>query len=127
MFFEFIRLLRERGNHKLWSSTFAMQKHPTDGGFLATASMAYQYSAEDTAPVRRTALPRQSVDQENVKGIFSSGRGWDFAIVLCELATLGYGVEYTLVNSKDYGVPQSKERVYMIGNLTSCAAKICGC
>ena len=41
LFFEFIRLLREGGNHKPVSSTFATQKHPMDGGFLATASMAY--------------------------------------------------------------------------------------
>lgn len=55
---------------------------------------------------------------ENVKGIFSSGGGWDFAHVLCELALLGYGIEYALVNSKDYGVPQNRERVYIICDLT---------
>ena len=55
---------------------------------------------------------------ENVKGIFSSGGGRDFAVVLCELAALGYGVEYALVNSKDYGVPQNRERVYIIGDIT---------
>ena len=37
LFFEFVRLLRERGDHKPWSSTFAMQKHLSGGGFLAAA------------------------------------------------------------------------------------------
>ena len=39
-------------------------------------------------------------------------------ILLCELAALGYGIEYALVNSKDYGVPQNRERVYIIGDIT---------
>ncbi len=36
----------------------------------------------------------------------------DFAEVLIELATLGYGVEYALLNSSAFGVPQSRERIY---------------
>lgn len=55
---------------------------------------------------------------ENVKGLFSSGRGGDFAEILCELATLGYGVEYALINSKDYGVPQNRECIYIVCDLT---------
>ena len=73
LFFEFIRLLSERGDHR----------------------------------------PR-CVILENVKGLFSADCGWDFGEVLFELAALGYGVEYALLNSKDYGVPQSRERV--LGN-----------
>lgn len=56
---------------------------------------------------------------ENVKGILSSNNTTDFGIVLYELATLGYGVEYALLNSKNFGVPQNRERVYIICDITS--------
>lgn len=36
----------------------------------------------------------------------------DFAEVLFELAALGYGVEYALLNSSAFGVPQNRERIY---------------
>ena len=70
--------------------------------------MDYPRSAEDTAPIQRTAFLKEKCWKENVKGIFSSGGGRDFAIVLYELAALGYSIEYALVNSKDFGVPQSR-------------------
>jgi len=55
---------------------------------------------------------------ENVKGLFSSGESRDFGIVLYTLAKLGYGIEYALLNSKDFGVPQNRERVYIICDST---------
>ena len=54
---------------------------------------------------------------ENVKGMLSSNNGWDFACILIEMESLGYDIEYQLFNSKDFGVPQNRERVYTIGHL----------
>lgn len=54
---------------------------------------------------------------ENVKGIFSAGRGFDFLRCVVELGQLGYDLEYQLLNSKYFGVPQNRERVYIVGRL----------
>lgn len=54
---------------------------------------------------------------ENVKGLLSSHAGWDFLDYLGELAEAGYDVEWDVFNSRDFGVPQSRERVYTIGHL----------
>jgi len=51
---------------------------------------------------------------ENVKNLFSVSRGFDFATVLYSLASLGYHIEYGLFNSKLFGVPQHRERVYIV-------------
>ncbi|NCB03892.1 MAG: DNA (cytosine-5-)-methyltransferase, partial [Clostridia bacterium] len=56
---------------------------------------------------------------ENVKGLLSSNAGWDFLEYLGELAEAGYDCEWQIFNSKDYGVPQNRERVYTIGRLRS--------
>jgi DNA (cytosine-5)-methyltransferase 1 len=56
---------------------------------------------------------------ENVKGLFSSGDSLDFAVVLSELAALGYGIEWSLTNSKNFGLAQNRERVYIICDSTS--------
>lgn len=54
---------------------------------------------------------------ENVKGMLSSNGGRDFLAIITEMAELGYDVEWQLFNSKNYGVPQNRERVYTIGHL----------
>lgn len=54
---------------------------------------------------------------ENVKGMLSSNSGWDFAAIQAEMGELGYDVQWELINSKDFGVPQNRERVYTIGHL----------
>lgn len=56
---------------------------------------------------------------ENVKGLLSSNVGWDFLEYICELAEAGYDVQWQVFNSKDYGVPQNRERVYTVGHLRS--------
>lgn len=54
---------------------------------------------------------------ENVKNLLSINRGRDFATVLYSLAESGYDVEYQLLNSKNFGVPQNRERVFIVGHL----------
>lgn len=54
---------------------------------------------------------------ENVKGMLSSNRGWDFAFILAAMDDLGYDCEWCLLNNKDFGVPQNRERIYTIGHL----------
>lgn len=54
---------------------------------------------------------------ENVKNLFSVNRGFDFARVLVELDEIGYDARWMLLNSKYFGVPQSRERIYIIAYL----------
>lgn len=54
---------------------------------------------------------------ENVKNLLSIERGWGFFNVTSEMAKRGYTVQWRLYNSKDYGVPQNRERVYIVGHL----------
>ena len=54
---------------------------------------------------------------ENVKGMLSSNRGADFAAIILEMGELGYDIEWELFNSKNFGVPQNRERVYTVGHL----------
>ena len=54
---------------------------------------------------------------ENVKGMLSSNRGFDFLAILLEMDECGYDIEWQLLNSKDFGVPQNRERVYTVGHL----------
>jgi DNA (cytosine-5)-methyltransferase 1 len=52
---------------------------------------------------------------ENVAGLLSSHRGHDFATVIGTLAEFGYSVGWRVLNSKNFGVPQSRQRVYIVG------------
>ena len=54
---------------------------------------------------------------ENVKGLLNHDKGNTFRTILNTLDELGYDVEWRVYNSKDFGVPQNRERVYIIGHL----------
>jgi len=70
----------------------------------------------DIARILATRLPRHFI-LENVKGLLSHKGGQTFRTILHTLDELGYDVQWQVLNSKDYGVPQSRERVYIVGNL----------
>lgn len=54
---------------------------------------------------------------ENVKGLLNHDKGRTFRIILQAMDELGYDAEWQVLNSKDFGVPQNRERVFIIGHL----------
>lgn len=62
---------------------------------------------------------------ENVPGLFSSGEGRDFAIVLNALDELGYGLAWRVLNSQFFGVAQRRRRVFIVGRFGKpCPAEV---
>jgi len=54
---------------------------------------------------------------ENVKGLLSHDHGQTFHTIIRSLDELGYDLQWQVLNSKNYGVPQNRERVYVVGHL----------
>jgi len=70
----------------------------------------------DIARILAEKRPRNLV-LENVKGLLSHDEGKTFQTILGVLADLGYFVEWQVLNSKNFGVPQNRERVFIVGHL----------
>lgn len=54
---------------------------------------------------------------ENVRGLLNHNGGATFETIIRTLDGLGYDVEWQVLNSKNFGVPQNRERVFVIGHL----------
>ena len=54
---------------------------------------------------------------ENVKGLLSHNQGETFHTILKTLDGIGYDLQWQVLNSKNFGVPQNRERVFIIGHL----------
>ncbi|MDE0115781.1 MAG: DNA (cytosine-5-)-methyltransferase [bacterium] len=63
---------------------------------------------------------------ENVAALLSSNEGRDFAIVIRSLAELGYGIAWRVLDSRYFGIPQSRSRVFIVGSLrgSACAGSV---
>ena len=55
---------------------------------------------------------------ENVKGILSLAKGKVIELIVKDFRKIGYNVSYRLLNAANYGIPQMRERVFIIGNRT---------
>lgn len=54
---------------------------------------------------------------ENVKGLLSHDNGNTFKTIISTLDELGYDLQWQVLNSKNFGVPQNRERVFIVGHL----------
>jgi DNA (cytosine-5)-methyltransferase 1 len=62
---------------------------------------------------------------ENVKNFFSVNAGRDFLSALCAMDAVGYDAEWSLLNSTHFGVPQNRERIFIVGHLRGrCTRKV---
>lgn len=53
---------------------------------------------------------------ENVKNLTTHDKGRTFAVMTSALSKLGYSVQYKVLNARDFGVPQNRERIVLVGN-----------
>lgn len=56
---------------------------------------------------------------ENVKGLLMKSHEQSLKQVISDFESLGYNLQYQLYNAADYGVPQNRERVFIVGTLPS--------
>ena len=70
----------------------------------------------EIARIARVKRPKYLL-LENVPGLLSHDSGRTFATILTTLSELGYNVAWQVLNSANFGVPQSRKRVFIIGYL----------
>lgn len=70
----------------------------------------------DIARILEAKQPRFFI-LENVKGLISHKKGETFRTIIRTLDELGYQLQWKVLNSKDFGVPQSRDRVFIVGHL----------
>lgn len=70
----------------------------------------------DIARILREKQPRLFL-LENVKGLLSHDNGNTFKTIISTLDELGYDLQWQVLNSKNHGVPQNRERVFIVGHL----------
>lgn len=53
---------------------------------------------------------------ENVRGILATNKGQDWTDIVNAFNSLGYNVDYRLLDAADYGIPQHRERMFLVGH-----------
>lgn len=81
-------------------------------GFSGEKSSLFREGAR----VQKEIMPKNFIF-ENVKGLLSSNKGADYKEVCKTFRDMGYHIHTTVMNTKDYGVPQNRERVFIVGFL----------
>lgn len=110
-----IREVKEVPDHDLLTAGFPCQAFSVAGkrgGFEDTRGTLFF----EIARIAKQKQPRLLL-LENVKGLLSHDKGKTFGTILNTLDELGYDCQWQVLNSKDFGVPQNRERVFIVGHL----------
>ena len=94
---------------------FPCQPFSTAGGRLGFADERGTLFF-DVARILQHARPRHFI-LENVSGLLGHGSGETFKAIIGVLTRMGYCCEWQVLDSQDYGVPQSRERIFIVGHL----------
>lgn len=86
------------------------------GGFSDTRGTLFF----DLARILQAKQPRLFVF-ENVKGLISHDTGRTFKTIITAIDELGYDCQWQVLNSKNFGVPQNRERIIIVGHLRGTA------
>lgn len=99
---------------QVWFGGFPCQDVSVARGWLGRDGLKGKNSGLFYPFVRliETKLPKVVV-MENVTGLLNSHNGKDFAIILSTLRNLGYGVAWRTLNTRYFGAPQSRPRVFV--------------
>ena len=106
---------KEIPDHDLLCAGFPCQSFSIAGkrlGFEDTRGTMFF----EIARIIRDKRPRYFL-LENVKGLLSHDEGKTFQTILGVLSDLGYEYQWQVLNSKNFGVPQNRERVFIVGHL----------
>lgn len=109
----------ELPNADLWIAGFPCQDISIAGktlGFGGDRSSLYFEVVRLLSEIEERNKPAY-VLFENVKNFFSVNSGRDFFTALVSLDKVGYDAEWDLLNSKNFGVPQNRERVFIVGHI----------
>lgn len=99
----------------LWAGGFPCQDISVSGRQRGLAGKrSFLLKLLDSSKARLPKIDPNGLSLKNVKNLLSVNRGWDFATVPHSLAEIGYHIEYGLLNSRFHGVPQNRERIYLV-------------
>ncbi len=99
---------------QIWCGGFPCQDVSVARGWLGRDGFKGKNSGlfYPFAKLIEESLPKVIV-LENVTGLLNSHSGKDFAILLCTLNQLGYGVAWRTLNTRYFGIPQSRPRIFV--------------
>ena len=100
-------------NHDILTAGFPCQPFSNAGlkkGFEDTRGTLFY----DVARIINDKKPSM-VLLENVKGFVNHNKGKTLRVVLETLDELGYNTTYKVLNAKDFGIPQNRERIFIVG------------
>lgn len=108
-------------NHDLLVAGFPCQAFSIAGmqkGFTDTRGTLFF----DVARILNEKHPRYFL-LENVKNLVSHDNGNTFKIIINTLNEIGYTIDFTIINSQEAGLPQNRERTYIVGILNGKESK----